>query len=224
MLEQVAKTPSRVSPSERIENQTSAAIAMADHPIADAAFLARYRSYLRLLAGARVGQRPTAQLDPSDIVQDTLLKACRATDQFRGRTEQELVAWLRSILENTFKNAVRTCSRRREHIPVSIPLTTEQSSAEQAVAPVDGQPRPDEIAVQNEKLLQLTRALAQLPDEQRAVMEMRYLYGLKLAEICQQTGRTKPSVVGLLFRAGKALRTLMGDSLQGMGLDITPNS
>jgi len=35
---------------------------------------------------------------PSDMVQETLLKAHRSFDPFRGRTEPELATWLRQIL------------------------------------------------------------------------------------------------------------------------------
>ena len=57
-----------------------------------------YREYLRLLAGLQLHPRLRGQLDPSDIVQQTLLKAHEKHEQYRGNSDQELRGWLRSIL------------------------------------------------------------------------------------------------------------------------------
>jgi len=62
--------------------------------------LTKYAGSARMAGEARTGI--TAALkekaDPSDMVQETLLKAHRSFDQLRGRTEPELVTWLRQIL------------------------------------------------------------------------------------------------------------------------------
>jgi RNA polymerase sigma-70 factor (ECF subfamily) len=62
---------------------------------------------------------------------------------------------------------------------------------------------------EHEELLRFERALTRLPDNQRAVLEMRLLQGLTVAEICDATGLSKLSLAGLLFQAMKALRSLL---------------
>jgi RNA polymerase sigma-70 factor (ECF subfamily) len=49
--------------------------------------------------------------DPSDLVQEALLKAHQNFGQFRGRTEPELAGWLRTILANVLTDLVRQYRR-----------------------------------------------------------------------------------------------------------------
>ena len=53
-----------------------------------------YTDYLRLLARLHPVPALQGKVDPSDVVQQTVLQAHARRDQFRGRSEGEWVAWL----------------------------------------------------------------------------------------------------------------------------------
>src|SRR5690349_719562 len=73
--------------------------------------LEHFRDYLRLLARMQMPAQLQNKLDPSDLVQVTLLKAHQAEADFRGHTRAEKAVWLRQILARTLANAVRDHAR-----------------------------------------------------------------------------------------------------------------
>jgi RNA polymerase sigma-70 factor (ECF subfamily) len=173
--------------------------------------LEAYRDYLCLLARLQMANRLQAKLDASDIVQQTLLQAHEGRGQFRGRTEGELLAWLRAILANVLAAAARRFATKARQLgrERSLEADLEQSAARLEGLLAADQTSPSERVVQAEELLRLAAALAQLPEDQRRVVELHHLKGLPIAEVAEQTGRTRPAVVGLLFRGLKKLRALL---------------
>ena len=89
----------------------------------------RYRDYLLLLARIQLDRGLQAKLDPSDVVQQTLLKAHQNWDQFRGRSEAELAAWLRAILARHLADVVRKFDPWLDGREQSLEAILEQSSA-----------------------------------------------------------------------------------------------
>ena len=55
-----------------------------------------FRSYLNLMARMQLDRRLQSKMDASDIVQQTMLQAHRAQANFRGSSDRQLAAWLRS--------------------------------------------------------------------------------------------------------------------------------
>lgn len=72
----------------------------------------QYRDYLKLLARLHLDPRLKGQIDPSDVVQQTLLAAFAKADQYRGTTDAELAGWLRAILANEIAYASRRFGRQ----------------------------------------------------------------------------------------------------------------
>jgi RNA polymerase sigma-70 factor (ECF subfamily) len=74
------------------------------------------RDYLRQVARAGLDPRLQAKLDPSDIVQQTLLEAYKDLADFRGQSPEELRAWLRQVLARNLANALRDFRRARRDV------------------------------------------------------------------------------------------------------------
>jgi RNA polymerase sigma-70 factor (ECF subfamily) len=176
--------------------------------------LERYKEYLHLLARLQLPQRIQGKLAPSDLVQETLLKAYQVLGQFRGKSEEELAAWLRTILANALKDAVSAFATGRRNVARErcLEQAVEQSSARLEAWLAADQSSPSEQAVRHERLLQLSEAMARLPEDQRIALELQHLQGCSVEAISRHMGRSKAAVGGLLRRGLKTLRGWMAES------------
>ena len=172
----------------------------------------RFRDYLVLLARMQLGPGGRGRLDPSDVVQQTLLEAHRTRDQFRGRGEAEMAAWLRRLLACNLIDAFRAQGRARRDVARerSLEAELEQSSARLGDALAAEQTSPSQAADRHEQAVRLAAALATLPEAQRRALELRYGRGLAVAEIGKQLDRSPAAVAGLLKRGTRELRALLG--------------
>jgi RNA polymerase sigma-70 factor (ECF subfamily) len=93
----------------------------------------------------------------------------------------------------------------------SLAAALAQSSARLEALLQSSPTSPSHQALRHEELLQLSAALAQLPEEQRLAVEMHYLQGCTVAAVAEHMGRTERSVAGLVRRGLQALRVLMAD-------------
>src|SRR5208282_5055057 len=185
----------------------------------------QHRENLRLLARLLLDRRLYSKLDPSDIVQETLLKAHERRDQLRGQTPAELAAWLRRILARSLADAMRRYradardSTRERHLE----LTIDESSSRLDWLLADNELSPCQHTIHQEQLQLLAQALGQLPDDQRTAIELKHLRGLTVAAVAQEMGRTKPGVMGLLFRGLQKLRELLDERPLLPGGPILPD-
>jgi RNA polymerase sigma-70 factor (ECF subfamily) len=183
-----------------------------DHgPGADPLPVEAYRDYLHLLARLQLDPRLRAKIDPSDVVQMTLVKAHQARGQYRGQTEAERAAWLRRILTNTLIDAARKYQREL-HLQHSLEQSIQDTSARLEAWLAAEEPSPGERAVRQEQLLHLAGALAQLPEDQRTAVELHHLRDDSVADIARQMGRSEASIAGLLRRGLKKLRELLHEA------------
>jgi RNA polymerase sigma-70 factor (ECF subfamily) len=170
--------------------------------------LERFREYLRLLARLQLDPRLQAKLDPSDLVQQTLLEALEKRRQFRGATDAELAGWLRRILAHNLADALRAFGRDRRDVARerSLEESLRASSARLERWLASDEVPPDEQAERQERAVRLATSLAELPEAQRDALVLQYWHGWTLAEIGRHLDRSPSAVAGLLKRGLKKLR------------------
>jgi RNA polymerase sigma-70 factor (ECF subfamily) len=171
-----------------------------------------FRDYLHLVARLQLGPDLRGKVDPSDLVQQTLLKAHERQEQFRGENDAHLAAWLRRILGNHLADTLRHLNGVGDQVDLARLL--EDSAARLEAWLADDSLSPGGQAVHHEDLLRLAEALAALPDDQRLAVELKHLHGRPVVEIGKLMGRSKESVGGLLRRGLKSLRDVLNESRQ----------
>src|SRR4051794_28342200 len=176
--------------------------------------LDQYRNYLVVLATTQIERRLQRRVSPSDVVQETMLRAHKNFAQFRGTTEQELLAWLRQILVNnlaTFVEQHMLAARRdvrREISMERIGAALEQSTVQLAALIPATTKSPSMAVQQREEALVLADRLAQLPQDYREVLVLRNMKGLPFEEVAQRIDRSVGATRMLWLRAIEKLRSV----------------
>jgi RNA polymerase sigma-70 factor (ECF subfamily) len=140
----------------------------------DRAFADQALSYIDALYGTalRLTRRPQ---DAEDLVQDTYLKAFRASAQFERGTN--LKAWLFTILHNTFRNMRRHDGRN--------PVDVNSETVEQAADEAGDERTPEQILTRATLDSDLQAALDDLPDAFRQAVWLRDVEEFAYADIAR---------------------------------------
>jgi RNA polymerase sigma-70 factor (ECF subfamily) len=172
-----------------------------------------YRRYLALLARVQIGRRLQGKADASDLVQETFLEAHQNFARFRGRSEGELLRWLRQILAANLADLFRRylgTQGRDVRLEREIEADFDHSSVLLDGGLVAAQSSPSQQAVRREQAVLLADALEQLPDDYREVLVLRHLSGLTFPEVARRMERSLDSVEKLWMRGLARLRQIMG--------------
>jgi RNA polymerase sigma-70 factor (ECF subfamily) len=174
-----------------------------------------YRNYLRLSARTGIDASLQGKADPSDLVQDALLKASQCFGQFRGACDAELAGWLRQILARCLTDFVRRyrVSARSAGREQSLDqMLNNSSQAMERIVAANGT-SPSASAERRDLGVVLSDALAELSDDHRDVIVLHHLEGLGWDAVGRRMGRTSGAVRMLWARALKELRPLIDEQL-----------
>ena len=163
-----------------------------------------FRGYLTLLARVQIGAKLQGKADPSDLVQETFLQAHRSFEQFRGTTEQELLAWLRQILASRVAKMIRHyfgTHRRDARLEQQLGVELDRSSQALDRGLVDTISSPSQHASRNEQAVILADAIERLSPEYREIIVLHHLQSHSLSEVARQLGKSRTQTERLWIRA-----------------------
>lgn len=136
------------------------------------------------------------QAEVEDLVAETFIRAWKARHGFEGEA-QAAVGWLIRIARRLVIDDYRRAAVRRTHKP-----------------PADD-PSPDSLPEQNalisEQRKRLITLLADLRDEPREILTMRYMLGWKVGEIASHLDLTEDNVSVTIHRTLASLREMWAE-------------
>jgi RNA polymerase sigma-70 factor, ECF subfamily len=155
------------------------------------------------------------RVEAEDVVQEAYLKAFAGLAGFSG--DASFATWLTRIVVNEALMRRRQWDRRVETAAPAtlLPLEPPPGSVAASESP--------EAALGREELRQrLERAIAALPDEQRAVFVLRAIEGLSIEETATLLGVNPLTVKTRLFRARRRLREALERQLTDAFRELLP--
>ena len=175
-----------------------------------------FRKYLTVLAELHLDRKLRGKLGPSDVVQQTMLRAYSAIGELRSRQPEVLVVWLRRILARTLADAVKHYERDRRDVGLerSLEADIDRSASGFAAWLAADQTSPSGRAERNEELLRMVGALAELPDQMRRSGRLEALPGLDLAAHRRAHGQDRASRrFAVTAGAGRDAQSFEGDGV-----------
>jgi RNA polymerase sigma-70 factor (ECF subfamily) len=157
-----------------------------------------HRARLCGLIRSRIGARLRGVVEVDDVLQETFARAFQSMKQFEWKGEGSFLRWLGGIAENILRKSASARARRT-------PLHLNQDVADTGVS-------PSRAARRGERFDRLQKALDKLTPEQREVLRLARLEGLKLKEVAARTNRSVEAVQQLMLRGLRQLRKHFGET------------
>ena len=178
---------------------------MERHPHSFERFIAEFEPQVRTHLRRRLGPALAVRIELDDLIQETRVEAWKKIDTFEWRSRAATLAWLKQIGNFVILNAARR--HGREDIVYLADVVQEGSDFLSEARKLR----------RRERLERMRAALHQLPPDYREAVQLVRLDGLKVKDAAERMGRSSKSVMHLLMRAMKKLKTIFGDT-ESLGL------
>ncbi len=169
--------------------------AMAGDQAAFGELVAQYQHAVFNLAYRLLGDPQEAE----DAAQEAFLRAYANLSRYDP--ERSFKTWLLSIASN------HCIDRLRKRRLTWVSIEDEQMGPHPAL--VSTEPGPEDALLDGERSAAIQAMLAQVPDDYRTVIVLRYWYDMSYVEIAEVLGTTESAIKSRLFRARQALAHLL---------------
>jgi len=160
--------------------------------------LQKYRSPLVNFLYRMVRDRATAE----DLAQDVFLRVYRARKEYIPGAK--LTTWLFRIATNLALNSLRDNRHEKMAVSLDAPAGNEEDSAPRDLPAREM--RIDQRLLERDRVAFIQRAIARLPEKQRAAVLLHKYEEMDYAEIAKILDCTEAALKSLLFRAYENLR------------------
>jgi RNA polymerase sigma-70 factor (ECF subfamily) len=144
--------------------------------------LGAQRDYLRRMLEARMEPALRQRVDPSDIIQETLMEANRRLDDYLRRKPTSFRLWVRRKALEQLVNARRHHRARKRSIERDAPLTAASSLA---IARAFLAERASAALERQERAAQVQAAVLELLEDDQEILVLRNVEELSNAEVAQ---------------------------------------
>jgi len=172
-----------------------------------------HREPLRRMIDLRLDPALAARVDASDIVQDVLLEAHRRLQDYLRKPAMPFHLWLRHIAKDHIIDA-----HRHERLAQRRSIDREQSmnavrpgdsSLEWAAQFLDRDVTPASAAIRQEMERKVQAAIAQLAEDDREIILMRYVEQLPNQDVATALGLSEAAASMRCLRAVRRLQALL---------------
>jgi RNA polymerase sigma-70 factor (ECF subfamily) len=208
------------SPHEQLDEPALVALAMGgDRASLERLLLAHYDRLAERI-GSKLPPRLQATQAVEDILQLTFLQAFRDIGSFQSREDAGFGDWLARIADHRLLDAIKHHDRAKrggdmQRAPSEIQGDSSVLSLLDWIAADDTS--PPSAAARAEAVAALHVALASLPSDQRAAIQLRLLDGKSLEETATELERTPDAVRGLVQRGKEELKAALGRASRWYG-------
>ena len=162
----------------------------------------RYHRHIVNVIYRMVGNFETSM----DLAQEVFFKAYKALNRFDPKFK--FSTWLYRVA----MNAAIDYHRKREITTTPIDITVDEQSESFELQMPSDEISPEQRVFQHETAEQISKIVAQLPNEYRDLIDLRYANDLSYSEIAEQTGMPLGTVKNRLFRAHQMLRGYLSET------------
>ena len=183
--------------------------------------IAPQQDRLRRMVAFRMDSRLQGRIDPSDVLQESMLEAWQRLPEFVNAPGVPFFVWLRTLTQQRLGMLRRThLERDKRTVNREIQLPENDSSSAMAIALVDSACSPSHVVQRNELFEQVQSKLTTMDPIDREVLALRHFEQLGNSEVASVLGISEPAASLRYSRALRRLKDIITE-VKGMTGELT---